>query len=263
MRVITKKSITAFCALAMLSVSYAQETDNDIMLANGIKYLGTPYAAHTLDTNATEELILNCDEVDCTTFIEYVLAESLCPIINGDISEGTFAQKLQMIRYRDGKIDGYTSRLHYITDWINNGVRNGFLEDITAEKSKETQVVQLSYMSSHPQAYKQLANSPQEVEKIKQIEKALSGQTVHYLPKNKLPYNGLSWIKNGDIIAITTNIPGLDVAHMGLAFYADGKLTLIHASSSDGKVAASTIALSQMLTNNANWTGIRVLRMKK
>ena len=85
MRVITKKSITAFCALAMLSVSYAQETDNDIMLANGIKYLGTPYAAHTLDTNATEELILNCDEVDCTTFIEYVLAESLCPIINGDI----------------------------------------------------------------------------------------------------------------------------------------------------------------------------------
>ena len=86
---------------------------------------------------------------------------------------------------------------------------------------------------------------------------------MHYLPKNKLPYNGLSWIKNGDIIAITTNIPGLDVAHMGLAFYADGKLTLIHASSSDGKVAASTIALSQMLKNNANWTGIRVLRMKK
>lgn len=263
MRVIIQKCITAFCTLTMLTVSYAQEVNNDIMLSNGIKYLNTPYVAHTLDTDEPEELILNCDEVDCTTFVEYVLAESLCPIINGDISEGTFAQKLQMIRYRDGKIDGYSSRLHYITDWINNGVRNGFLKDVTSEKSKDTQVIQLSYMSSHPQDYKQLANSPQEVDKMKQIEKSLSGQTVHYLPKNKLPYNGLRWIKNGDIIAITTNMPGLDVAHMGLAFYADGKLTLIHASSSEGKVVASTIALSQMLKNNPNWTGIRVLRMKK
>ncbi len=258
-----RKYVIALCALAMIPAAHAQGTGEDAMLTNGIKYLGTPYVAHTLDTDGPEELILNCDEVDCTTFIEYVLAESLCPIVNGDISEGTFAQKLQMIRYRDGQIDGYSSRLHYATDWINNGVRNGFLEDVTAEKSKDTQTVRLSYMSSHPQAYKQLANSPQEVEKIKQIEKRLSGQTVHYLPKDKLPYNGLSWIKNGDIIAITTNTPGLDVAHMGLAFYADGKLTLIHASSTEGEVVASTIALSQMLKNNTHWTGIRVLRLKK
>ena len=258
-----RKYMIALCALAMIPAAHAQGTDEDAMLTNGIKYLGTPYVAHTLDTDGPEELILNCDEVDCTTFIEYVLAESLCPIVNGDISEGTFAQKLQMIRYRDGQIDGYSSRLHYATDWINNGVRNGFLEDVTAEKSKDTQTVHLSYMSSHPQAYKQLANSPQEVEKIKQIEKRLSGQTVHYLPKDKLPYNGLSWIKNGDIIAITTDTPGLDVAHMGLAFYADGKLTIIHASSTEGEVVASTIALSQMLKNNTHWTGIRVLRLKK
>lgn len=258
-----KRYMIACCVLAMFSVAHAQGTGEDLMLTNGIKYLGTPYVAHTLDADGPEELILNCDEVDCTTFVEYVLAESLCPIINGDISEGTFAQKLQMIRYRDGKIDGYSSRLHYATDWINNGVRNGFLEDITAEKSKDTQKIQLSYMSSHPQEYKQLANSPGEVEKIRQIEKSLSGQTVHYLPKDKLPYNGLVWIKNGDIIAITTDTPGLDVAHLGLAFYADGKLTLIHASSTEGKVVASSIALSQMLKNNAHWTGIRVLRMKK
>ena len=258
-----KRYMIACCVLAMFSVAHAQGTGEDLMLTNGIKYLGTPYVAHTLDADGPEELILNCDEVDCTTFVEYVLAESLCPIINGDISEGTFAQKLQMIRYRDGEIDGYSSRLHYATDWINNGVRNGFLEDITAEKSKDTQKIQLSYMSSHPQEYKQLANSPGEVGKIRQIEKSLSGQTVHYLPKDKLPYNGLVWIKNGDIIAITTDTPGLDVAHLGLAFYADGKLTLIHASSTEGKVVASSIALSQMLKNNAHWTGIRVLRMKK
>ena len=233
------------------------------MLTKAIKYLDTPYVEHTLDLDGPEELILNCDEVDCTTLVEYVLAESLCPVVNGDISEGTFAQKLQLIRYRDGKINGYPSRLHYISDWINNGVRNGFLEDITAEKSQDTQQLNLNYMSTHPQDYKQLANSPEDVATMKRIEESLTGQTVHYLPKDKVPYNGLPWIKNGDIIAITTNTPGLDIAHLGIAFYADGKLTLIHASSDKGMVVASTTTLSQMLKDNKKWTGIRVLRMKK
>ena len=81
---------------------------------------------------------------------------------------------------------------------------------------------------------------------MKEIEQSLSGQTINYLPKNKLPYNGFNWIKNGDIIAITTNTPGLDVAHLGIAFYVDGKLTLLHASSTDKKVEVSKVALSQM-----------------
>lgn len=254
--------LAACCALATTLTTRAQAGSEDRMLTTAIKYLDTPYKAHTLDVPGPEELVLNCDEVDCTTLVEYVLAESLCPVVNGDISEGAFAEKLQQIRYRDGQIDGYTSRLHYITDWIDNGVRHGFLEDITAQKSPDTLPVELSYMSSHPQAYPQLANSPENVEKMRRIEQQLSGQRVHYLPKEKLTYNGLAWIKNGDIIAITTNTPGLDVAHMGIAFYADGKLTLIHASSTKGKVVASEITLAQLLKNTPSWTGIRVLRMK-
>ena len=58
-------------------------------------------------------------------------------------------------------------------------------------------------------------------------------------------------------------VNGKDIAHMGIAFYADGKLTLIHASSKEGKVVASTTTLTQMLQDNDKWTGIRVLRMKK
>ena len=48
---------------------------------------------------------------------------------------------------------------------------------------------------------------------MKKIEQSLSGKEIHYLPKAKLPADGLPWIKDGDIIAITTNTPGLDVAH--------------------------------------------------
>lgn len=129
--------------------------------------------------------------------------------------------------------------------------------------SPDTERLSISYMSSHPQLYKQLANSPENVAKMKKIEQSLSGKEIHYLPKAKLPADGLPWIKDGDIIAITTNTPGLDVAHMGIAFYADSKLLLVHASSTDKKVVVSKVPLSQMLKDNNKWTGIRVLRMKK
>lgn len=258
----TKIMFSALCAAAMITSASAQD-NSEVMLSNGIKYLDIPYVAHTLEMNGPEELIINCDEVDCTTFVEYVLAESLSPTEEGQVAEGDFADNLQKIRYRNGNIDGYTSRLHYISDWINNGVRNGFLEDVTASKGTATEKLSISYMSAHPQQYKQLANSSENVAKMKEIEQSLSGKTIKYLPKDKLPYNGFNWIKNGDIIAITTNTPGLDVIHMGIAFYVDGKLTLLHASSKDKKVEVSKVALSQMLKDNSKWTGIRVLRMKK
>lgn len=263
MRVMTKFMFSAFCAVAAIASVSAQEISN-VMLSNGIKFVNVPYVAHTLETNGPEELIINCDAVDCTTFVEYVLAESLTPKqANGYASEYDFADNLQKIRYRNGKINGYTSRLHYTSDWINNGVKQGFLEDVTADKKPATTTLAISYMSSHPEKYNQLASSKENVAAMKKIEQSLSGKTVYYLPKNKLPFEGLSWIKDGDIIAITTNIPGLDIAHMGIAFYVDGKLTLLHASSTKKKVVVSKIALSQMLKKNKTWTGIRVLRMKK
>lgn len=66
------------------------------MLSNGIKYLDVPYVAHTLEADGPEELVINCDEVDCTTLVEYVLAETLTPkLVDGDISETAFADNLQ------------------------------------------------------------------------------------------------------------------------------------------------------------------------
>lgn len=97
---------------------------------------------------------------------------------------------------------------------------------------------------------------------MKKIERSLSTRTVNYLPKARLPFAGLSWIKDGDIIAFVSNIPGLDISHLGIAMYVDGKLTLLHASSQEKKVVISKVALSQMLKSNDKNLGIRVLRMK-
>lgn len=253
----------SLCALALSTSAYAQE-NGDVMVSNAIGFLDIPYVAHTLDLDDDkEELTINCDEVDCTTLVEYVLAMSISPTEDGQVAEGDFADNLQKIRYRDGKVDGYTSRLHYITDWANNGIRNGFLEDITEKNSPYVKKVSVNYMSTHPEQYRQLAHSAENVAKMKEIEKNLSQGEIHYIPMENLPYNGLPWIKNGDIIAFVTNIPGLDVAHMGIAFYVEGKLSLIHASSSSKKVVVSRVALTQMMKSNDKWIGIRVLRMKK
>lgn len=223
----------------------------DGMLTIGKTFLGTPYVANVLDKNEDEKLIVNPDEVDCMTLVEYVLVAA------------NFAPSVQNIRYRDGKINGYTSRLHYTSDWINNGIRNGFLEDVTALNSQETMKLAISYMSTHPKSYKQLEGSPAKVARMVTYEKALTGQTVHWLSKEKLPEEGFSWIKEGDIIAITTSIAGLDIAHMGLAIYEKGKLHLLHASSTAGKVVISESPLCRMLDKNKSWTGIRVIRAKK
>ena len=69
-------------------------------------------------------------------------------------------------------------------------------------------------MSTHPKQYKKLVDSPENVTQMAEYEKALSGKTVSWLPKSELPENGLPWIMNGDIIAITTKLPGLDIAHV-------------------------------------------------
>ena len=78
MKTMRKFMIGAFCVLATALTAQAQTTEEDRMLTTAIRYLDVPYAAHTLDQDGPEELILYCDEVDCTTLVEYVLAESLC-----------------------------------------------------------------------------------------------------------------------------------------------------------------------------------------
>ncbi|MBQ8224415.1 MAG: DUF1460 domain-containing protein [Bacteroides sp.] len=262
MRLINKWIICAWCAIAFAWTAQAQDNES-LVITNALKYLDVPYVAHTLEVNEEEDLVINTDEVDCTTFVEYVLAESMTPMVDGTISEGAFADNVIKIRYRNAKIDGYTSRLHYIAEWATSAVKNGILEDVAAANSPYVKKVDLHFMSSHPQSYKHLANSPENVAKMKEIEASLNGKEFHYVPKDKLPHNGLPWIKNGDVICLTTSVDGLDVSHLGFAFYVEGKLSLLHASYSDKKVVVSKVSLAQMLNRSDSLTGIRVLRLKK
>lgn len=252
--------VMAFAQQPVGQTSDCSDRSCNSVLKIATSYLGTPYVANTLENDGEESLIINLKEVDCLTLVEYTLAQALCSP-SGSLEKVPFARNLQKIRYRNGIIDGYPSRLHYTSDWIDNGIRQGFLQDVTAEHSPNTLTLSLSYMSTHPQLYKKLADSPENVTRMAEQEKAITGKVVHWLPKSKLPEAGLPWIMDGDIIAITTKLPGLDIAHMGIAKHVDGNLHLLHASSILGKVVVSDEPLNHLLNNKKSWTGIRVIRM--
>lgn len=231
------------------------------MLKHGLSLVGTPYVANTLERTEQEELFTSREELDCTTFVESVMAMTLSTKEDGTFSENDFADNLQKIRYRDGILNSYTSRLHYVADWINNNIQKGIIQDIAAVYSKDTDIINLSFMSQNPDKYKHLRNNPENTFFMAEVEKKLTGQEVHWIPKQKLPDDGLSWIHDGDIIMLTTNIRGLDVSHMGIAIYQNGKLHLLHASSVEKKVVVDKRTLRNQLAQSKHVTGIRVVRI--
>ena len=137
----------SFALLLALPEVGAQESNP--MLSNGLKLLNTPYVAYTLEGNSEEELVVNCDEVDCNVRWKCTGHGSLSHSRRTN-EWGRLYEEPVNIRYRNGQINGYTSRLHYMTDWINDNVQKGLIEDVTAQYSPSTQTVNLSFMSSHP-----------------------------------------------------------------------------------------------------------------
>ena len=223
--------------------------------------LGTPYVAGTLDGHEEEELVVNLNGVDCTTFVETVLALTLADK-EGKCNYEDFKEALKQIRYRGGMLDGYASRLHYFSDWIADNERMGFIKECTSESTfAQSQALWLDFMSTHPDSYLPMKKDTSLVKEIALLEKKWQGVSVAYIPKNKLnaSFDELK-IKDGDILAITTNIKGLDVVHVGFAFWRGGKLHLLHASSNAMKVIEDPQSLYDYSKNKKAHTGVRAIR---
>ena len=225
------------------------------------KMLGVPYVAGTLDGNEEEKLVVCTNALDCTTFVETVLALALAEREKKCDFSG-FKESLKRIRYRGGIMNGYASRLHYFSDWIHDNERKGVVKECTAESSCEQSMsLWLDYMSTHVNSYLPMRKDTSLVREIMCQEKAWHGVEVFFIPKNKLnlPPEELS-IKNGDILAITTAIPGLDVVHVGFAFWNKGELHMLHASSVAGKVIEDQQSLYEYSKNKKAHTGVRAIR---
>lgn len=228
------------------------------------KLLGRPYVASTLEVNRREQLVVNVRELDCTTFVENVVAMTLT-VQNGKKDFATFKSYLEKIRYRDGRCNGYPSRNHYFSEWIESNVRLGLVEEIGGKPFTGKQTVNVNYMSSHPDKYPMLKENEADIKKIRQNERAVSQRVVAYIPNSKLNAgkSELNMVHDGDILALVTKKSGLDISHVGFAVWGkDGKLHLINASSLHKKVVSEPMTLYEYMKKHPSNLGVRVIRIR-
>lgn len=238
------------------------KSPNDVVAFIGKKFIGTPYVAGTLE-GTPEMLTVNVDEVDCTTYIDIVAAMAVT-IEERRNSWQDFLHNLEKMRYRQGHVDGYASRLHYISDWIVTNSHNGLLKDVTDRLPQSAyQVKTIDYMSRHRESYPALKDSA-EYERIKNMEVGYRSHRYPYIKSTTLMgKNGAKYLKEGDIVALTTKTDGLDVSHMGIIVIEKDGAHLMHASSKEGKVVIDKLPLDEYLRKNRNISGLRVIRIQE
>lgn len=232
----------------------------ELILKIGNDFKGTPYVGKTLDISYEENIIVNLRELDCTTFVENCLAIART-VKSGQATFEKFTTELEKIRYRNGQLNRYVSRLHYFAEWITDNAAKGIVEDMTFKLGGLRCPVILNFMSTHPDLYPQLKANSTSIKEIKQIEIQVSGKPFYYIPKEKIASHE-NEILDGDIVALATKIPGMDVSHVGILFKKDRRVFLLHASLSDGKVETTKVPLADYLKNSKNTTGIFVVRAK-
>jgi|UniRef100_UPI004048AC89 hypothetical protein len=237
---------------------YASLTSGDLIAAIGNQFLGTPYVGKTLELPGEEQLVINLMEVDCTTFVETVLALTIT-IKQGASDFQKVAATLEQMRYLNGSNTGYGSRLHYFSDWIFENEKAGRLIHLSKSlggiKSPNTP----SFMSANPNSYSQLAD-PKNLASILEREVVLASREMYFIPKEKIHLIE-NQLQNGDIVAITTTIKNLDVVHAGFVVKQGEGVHLMHASSVSKKVVISSVSLQEYLMQNRSQTGILVSRL--
>jgi hypothetical protein len=229
----------------------------DVITEIGQCFLHVPYKTGSLEAAGKEKLIINFSQFDCFTFVETVLALAHC-FIAGKISTREFHRKLKFIRYRKGIIAGYSSRLHYFTDWLRDNEQNKIVRDISKRLGGRPSRKKINYMTTHRASYQAL-KSEKEFKKMLLVEKNIFRRGFHILEKNKVNKQKEKII-NGDIIAFATDQEGLDVSHVGFALWKGKNLHLLHASSKEGSVVISAKTLVAYLKKNKECSGTVVAR---
>lgn len=234
---------------------------NEIIIEVGKSFMGTPYVAGTLDENpGYEELTINITGLDCVTFVENCIVFSRL-IKSGKTDFEDYKKELEKIRYRDGVNKGYSSRLHYFSDWIYDNERKGILKDVTRESGGKDYSKIITFMTAHKDAYKQFENPNNYIEMF-DVESKINERRMFYIPKSELSLY-YDMLKDGDVVGLTSTLPGLDIAHTGFIYKKDGKAYLMHASLKNKEVEFSSEELEDYMKGNSKQGGIMVARLNE
>lgn len=231
---------------------------NQIIVKVAESFVGKPYIGGTLETEAQEKLQYRLDGFDCVTFYESALAIART-IKSGKTDIVDFEKELTLIRYRNGKINQYPSRLHYSSEWIDDNCKKKIIKDVSKDIGGIIYNNKVSFMTENPKFYKALERNPEFIKDIKANEEKINNKKRYYIPITKLKQS-INKINHGDIVFITTNKSGLDYSHTGLAYKdKDGTVKFMHASSKEKKVIIDVPLIEYVKSGKSN-SGISVAR---
>jgi hypothetical protein len=228
---------------------------------------GTPYQPFTLEAylraggspSGTEPLTLSLTRFDCVTLLEACLAVGRVAGDEGGPTWERFGREVERMRYRGGERRGYTSRLHYFSEWIADGETRGLVKDLGAELGGVDDARPLRFMTDHRGSYPALADDGV-YRDIGAIERRLDKRPRRVVPRERIAEVG-ERIEAGDVLAFATAIPGLDVTHAAFAYRdAQGILRVLHAPLSGGVVEVTRATLPEYVAAIRRSTGILVAR---
>lgn len=223
-------------------------------------FLGIPYKHHTLEVTSTEQTVINLRALDCWTYMDVALALAQTA---GDSLPAFehYVSRIRQLRYPNGVVNGYGSRLHYFYEWILNASELGLVRDITQELGGVPNPKTIQYITAHPIQYPKMKDSL-DIARIKAGQERINAHEWHYIPKAQVKKIA-SKIETGDIIVLVSSRKDLDVEHQGFAVRdKDGVLKLLHASSTGGKVLISGRPLDVYLSRLPAMSGIMVIRIQ-
>ncbi len=259
-------------AIVRGTLSWALESElgrlpaGEVMAMLGTTFVGTPYEPGTLELAGPERLVVNLRGFDCVTLVEHLLvlarltrAEAPTLLADEGPLRDRYREELTTLRYRDGVLDGYPSRLHYFSEWLQDAEAKGFVRDVTQELGGVEDPRPIHFMSSNAEAYRQLGEDPAYLMAVRETEAALNERVRHYIPQERIA-DIEDGIRNGDVIAAVSTLEGLDVAHTGIAIRHGGRVHLLHAPLVGDSVEISERPLAERIQAISGQQGIIVAR---
>ena len=260
---ISQESVQKYGELSKVLKANQQKSVPELMIIVAKQMLGTEYVAGTLE-KVPEQLVVSLTQTDCILFVESCLAMAL-NAKKGIFHPDSLCATIQSLRYRDGKVDGYASRIHYTSEWIRQGEARGIFREITDVLSGDNLSGQrFSYMSEHSDAYRQLKGNPAEVARIAQMEASLNQHTDYFVIPKEAVSKMEHLLKDGDILGFNSTVKGLDIAHVALVYHKEnGQVGFIHASQADGKVVIDEKSIADYVNSRKSNNGIRIVRVNR
>jgi hypothetical protein len=218
----------------------AQTPMNQALVGLARRFRGSAYAAFPLDRQPTERLLLDLQHFDQVRFVEQLLA-----LVNSrQMSTRTeavdrFSDHVRQLRYNDGQV-AYCRRHHYFSRWAQAAERQGYLVNLTPFLPGVHQRRRaLTFMSSHPGTFQPMQQSANR-DCITILEKSLVVEQAYVPLKGLAPVRPS--LRSGDIVALVSQVPGLDISQVGLLEVKGNEISVIHAAAGPGITRSQDLA---------------------